>query len=188
MKKTLCALLALLCLTAGSGATALAEATETPKTEEIEIVPVQLTTEAPAAESSVLLGFEEGFALELPEGWKCYAPDAEMRENDVSYCLSDADGARWLYIQRWTSDRADIEALNRQIEQEAQPRTSGVYNYNGVDFVVYDLAEGDVSCCATLLNGDVLNFAFTPQSDREYMLIAIKIMGSFAIISDAEAE
>lgn len=185
MKKTLCALLALLCMMAGSSATALAEATET---EEIEIVPVQLTTEAPAAKSGVLLGFEEGFALELPECWKCYAPDAEMRENDVSYCLSDADGARWLYIQRWASDRADIEALNQQIEQKAQPRTSGVYNYNGVDFVVYDLAEGDVSCCATLLNGDVLNFAFTPQSDREYMLIAIKIMGSFAIISDAEAE
>ena len=189
MKRALCTLMiVLLCQMAGIGEAARAETEAVPQDGGVEIVPAQLTTEAPDAQSGVLLGFEDGFALELPAGWKRYVPDAEMRENDISYCLSDAGGTRWLYIQKWESDCPDIEALNRQIAEEAQPRTSGVYNYNGVDFVVYDLDAGDVSCCATLLNGEALNFAFTPQSDRDYMLMAIKIIGSFSIISDTASD
>ena len=105
---------------AGIGEAARAETEAVPQDGGVEIVPAQLTTEAPDAQSGVLLGFEDGFALELPAGWKRYVPDAEMRENDISYCLSDADGTRWLYIQKWESDCTDIEALNRQIAEEAE--------------------------------------------------------------------
>ena len=146
------------------------------------ILPVLLllACTALAEESGTLLAFDAGFSLRLPEGWKSYVPDEEMQENDILYCLSDADGNCLLYIQQWSSNCADIQALKTEIAQQARPRTSGVYTYNGVDFVVYDLDEGDVSCCATLKNGEVFNFAFTPQSDRDYMLTAIDIIGSFA--------
>ena len=166
MKKILCLIVTLMLLQSG-----IVRAEETPA-----------ATETPEAETGTLLGFDAGFALRLPDGWKCYEPDEEMQRNDILYCLSNADGTCWLYIQQWSSNCADIESLKTEIAQKAEPRTSGVYTYNGVDFVVYDLDEGDVSCCATLLNGEVINFAFTPQSDRDYMLTAIDIIGSFAWI------
>ena len=129
--------------------------------------------------AAVRVAFEDGFSLELPAGWKHYAPDAEMQQEGVLYCLSDAEGKNWLYIQSWGADCADIDALNALVDSAADPDTSGVYYFNGVPFVVYDLSQGDVSCCAALLDGRVINFVFTPQSDSAYMITAAQIMASF---------
>ena len=105
-----------------------------------------------------------------------------MAQSGVLYCLSDAAANRWLYIQSWSTDCADIDALCALIRETAQPQTSGVYEFNGTQFVVYDLTEGDVSCCAALLGDRVLNFVFTPQSDSDFMVIAAQIIGTFAVL------
>lgn len=133
-------------------------------------------------ESPVRLGFEEGFSLELPEGWRYYDVNEQMAEAGVLYCLSDAEGARWLYIQSWESDCADADRLLGLVNASASPVNSGKYTFNGVDFVVYDLKEGDVSCCATLMNGSILNFVFTPQSDSAFMATAAQVIGTFELI------
>ena len=141
-------------------------------------------TASPApSDESLTLGFEDGFLLELPAGWKYYSPDDAMTAQGVLYCLSDADGARWLHIQSWDSDCADAEALKGLIDRTTRPQTSGIYTFNDTDFVIYDLEPGDVSCCAVLLNGRVLNFVFTPQSDAEYMGLATRIISSFRVLA-----
>ena len=117
MKKIVCLMMSLL-LAVGS-----AWAAETPAETEQAVS----ETEAPDTGTGTLLGFDAGFALRLPDGWKTYTPDEEMQENGILYCLSDADGDCRLYIQQWSSNCADIESLSREIVQKAQPRTSGIY-------------------------------------------------------------
>ena len=134
------------------------------------------------AEGSVKLGFAEGFALELPEGWLRYTPDEEMLQQGVLYCLSDAAGECWLYIQRWEGACEDTDGLLELVNSAAAPVNSGKYNFNGSEFVVYDLEEGDVSCCATIMDGQILNFVFTPQSDAEFMATAAQVIGSYDLI------
>lgn len=128
----------------------------------------------------VRMGFEDGFALVLPEGWRYYPLDEAMAAQGVVYCLSDAEAQNWLYIQRWDSDCADMNALKALIDRSTEPQTSGVYNFNGQDFVVYDLAEGDLSCCAALWRDSIINFVFTPQSDADFMAVAAQVMDSFS--------
>jgi len=134
------------------------------------------------AEDTVKLGFEEGFKLELPLGWLRYIPDDEMKNQNVLYCLSDAEGKCWLYIQSWESECANVDALLEMVNSGAEPASSGKYNFNGSEFVVYDLEEGDVSCCATIMDGKILNFVFTPQSDAEFMATAAQVIGSYDLI------
>lgn len=174
MKKSLCMLLTLALLLCA----ACAETVQIDVSPAAEIIEA---TQAPESAEPVTLGFEDGFALELPAGWQYYPVNAEMAEQGVLYCLSDAEAARWLYIQSWTADCADIQELEALIAASA-PQTSGVYSFNGMDFVIYDLSEGDVSCCAALLDGRVLNFVFTPQSDAEYMGAVTQIIGSFSLL------
>ena len=203
MKQFICALLALMLLCCGAlaqeaDATPTAEPTATveasPEPSSGAITPAEvMTSSAPkateaatqepaAAQSPVTLAFEDGFSLELPADWLHYEVSDEMAQSGVLYCLSDAAGERWLYIQSWTTDCADIHALCTLIQQTAQPQTSGVYEFNGTQFVVYDLTEGDVSCCAALLGDRVLNFVFTPQSDSDFMVIAARIIGTFTVL------
>ena len=202
MTKWICALLAA-ALALSCAALAEPEATAAPaEILSIEAVPVSTPTPQPEAGPSaapagegeaapveiqrakgVLLSFEDGFSLELPEGWLYHGLSAEMAETGVLYCLSDAEGAAWLYIQSWTTDCADMNALSALIERGTKPQTSGVYPFNGTDFVVYDLTEGDVSCCAALLDGRILNFVFTPQSDADYMATAAQIMSTFTVLN-----
>lgn len=130
------------------------------------------------------LAFEDGFVLDIPAGWQYYPVDEDMAARGVLYCLGDAFGERFLYIQSWESDCADIDSLKTRIEAEANPQTCGVYSFNGTDFVIYDLVEGDVSCCAALMDSGVLNFVFTPQSDAEFMVTATQIIASFGILAD----
>ena len=203
MKKNICALLAALLIHAlpawAEESAAPTAESETP--EPIEIIAVEVNpigesldpSPAPSATATqaastptpkpevVPLAFEDGFSLELPEGWRYHSLSAEMAEKGVLYCLSDATGERWLYIHRWDTDCADLNDLSALIERATHPQTSGVYNFNGTDFLVYDIAEGDVSCCAALMDGSILNFVFTPQSDADFMAAAAGIMNSFVI-------
>ena len=199
MKKTICMLLvALLALALPAWAEAPVESAGTP--EPIEIIAVEVNpvgtaptessvpeateapevTEAPQS-AGVRLAFEDGFSLELPEGWLCHRLSEEMAEKGVLYCLSDAAGAHWLYIHRWSTDCEDMNDLSALIERASHPQTSGVYNFNGTDFLLYDITEGDVSCCAALMDGYILNFVFTPQSDADFMAAAAGIMNSFSL-------
>lgn len=201
MKQFICALLALtlLCcgalaqeasVTAESTATASAEPDSAFAPEQVITADAEETPEAteapeeePAAEPTYLtLAFEDGFSLELPADWLHYEVSDEMAQSGVLYCLSDAAANRWLYIQSWSTDCADIDALCALIRETAQPQTSGVYEFNGTQFVVYDLTDEDVSCCAALLNDRVLNFVFTPQSDSDFMVIAARIIGTFTVL------
>ena len=201
MKQFICALLALMLLGCGALAQEADATTEPTPTVEAAaenvsgaIAPAEVVTssapeatqaaaeEPDAAQSAVTLAFEDGFSLELPADWLHYEVSDEMAQSGVLYCLSDAAAERWLYIQSWTTDCADIHALCALIQQTAQPQTSGVYEFNGTQFVVYDLTEGDVSCCAALLGDRVLNFVFTPQSDSDFMVIAARIIGTFTVL------
>lgn len=130
----------------------------------------------------VTLAFEDGFTLQLPEGWLYHEVSDEMAAQGVYYSLSDSTGVCRLYIQSWLSDCADMNALKELIDRTTAPQSSGVYAFNGTDFVVYDLSEGDISCCAALKDGRVLNFVFTPQSDPDYMLTAAQIMSSYTVL------
>lgn len=201
MKQFICALLALtlLCcgalaqeanVTAESAATASAEPDSAFAPAQVITADAEETPEAteapeeePAAEPTYLtLAFEDGFSLELPADWLHYEVSDEMAQSGVLYCLSDAAANRWLYIQSWSTDCADVDALCALIRETAQPQTSGVYEFNGTQFVVYDLTDEDVSCCAALLNDRVLNFVFTPQSDSDFMVIAARIIGTFSVL------
>ena len=183
MKKLLCALLALTLLT--GMALAETEATE----EIVDIAEESIETpEAseepiePQASTAVRVGFEDGFALELPEGWLYHAVTEEMAEQGVVYCLSNAEGTGWLYIQNWQTDCETLDELKELIDRTALLQTSGIYSFNGTGFVVYDLSEGDVSCCAALLDGRALNLVFTPQSDADFMAVAAQILNTFEIL------
>jgi len=197
MKKALCLLLVLAALFCCAAAETAVEPVIEPTAEAVpaeataqaseETAPVEATAEPISTPEAkfITLGFEDGFTLELPEGWKYYKTTSEMAEQGVLYCLSNADGDCWLYIQRWLTDCADIDALKELIDRAASPLTSGVYTFSGTDFVIYDLKDGDISCCAALLDGCVLNFVFTPQSDAEFMATATRIISSFTVSADA---
>ena len=147
------------------------------------LLAIMLLLGCACAEGTMLrVGFEDGFSLNLPEGWLHYPVGEEMTRQGVNYCLSDASAQRWLYIQIWKSECADADELAALIERTASPRSSGAYSFNGVDCVIYDLAAGDVSCCAALLDGSIVNFVFTPQSDGDYMMTAAQIMSSICPI------
>ena len=202
MKRYLCALLALALLCGAALAeaeeapveiTAVVEAEEaSPEESEAPEEGAEEPEETPGAEeaeaeptvepATVRIGFEDGFALELPEGWLYHPVTEKMAEQGVVYCLSDAAGAGWLYIQSWSTECADMEALKELIDTTADIQSSGIYAFNGTDFVVYDMQEGDVSCCAALLDGQVLNLVFTPQSDADFMAVAAWILSTFEIL------
>lgn len=135
-------------------------------------------TEAPQTET-VSVAFEEGFALELPADWKYYPLSAEMAEMGVIYCLSDAAGERWMYIQSWQSECEDMEALLEVISAASDPENSGIRAFDGGEFIIYNIAAENVSCCAAMLGDQVLNFVFTPQNDMDYMAQAVQIIGTF---------
>lgn len=192
MKRWFCALLVALML---AGCMACAESTEAPEAEEVQIDALEegavsaqpVASAAPEdgdadADETVRIGFEDGFALELPEGWLYHPTTEDMANDGVIYCLSDADGAGWLYIQLWNTDCGELTELKALIDRTTDIQTSGIYSFNGTNFVVYDLTEGDVSCCAALMDGKVLNLVFTPQSDADFMAVAAQILNTFELL------
>ena len=184
MKRLICLLLSLLMLMGMALAEPEATAAVETETPEASLQPEESAVPEQSPELPVRIGFEDGFCLELPAGWMYYTITEEMAAQGVLYCLSDESAQRWLYIQSWNTDCADIDSLQDLIERSAQPQTSGIYTFNGTDFVIYDLVEGDVSCCAALVDGRVLNFVFTPQSDAAFMATATQVIGSFGILAE----
>ena len=135
-----------------------------------------------AGAQTVRMGFEDGFCLDLPGDWQYYPVDDEMAAEGVTYCLSDANASRWLYIQHWGGECETIDELHAIILETEAPKFSGIYSFNGIECVVYDLDSEDISCCSAIINGRIINFMFTPQSDNAYMQIAAEIMGSLNLI------
>ena len=150
-------------------------AEETPEAPEV-------TPAATQVPNTVKMAFEDGFSLQLPEGWLYHPVAQDMADQGVVYCLSNAAGTGWLYIQNWNTDCADMDELKELIDRTTEVQTSGVYDFNGTGFVVYDLTEVDVSCCAALVDGRVLNLVFTPQSDADFMAVAAQILNTFEIL------
>ncbi len=133
-----------------------------------------------AAEADGRVTFDEGFSMALPDGWKYYAVDADAADQGVLYCMSDVDGKNWMYVQKWDDACADMDALLQLVKESVKAATADIYSFGGTDFVVYEPVDGNISCCATLLNGKILNFVVTPQNDANYMLTATEIITSFA--------
>lgn len=126
------------------------------------------------------VAFEEGFSILLPEGWLYYPIDKNMADTGVYHALSSADGTRQIYIQLWDTDCATIEDLETMICNTTSPVTTGIHDFNGTPFLVYDLPEDGISCASTMWEGRILNIVFYPQSDVGYMLTAAGIMQSFS--------
>ena len=188
MKRLFCLVLVLCCMLAGIAMAEIEiqpavietpstvtseEATQTPETENSP----EATQEAAVA--TISLGFEDGFALDLPADWLHYPLTKEMVDMGVLYCLSDAAAEHWLYIQSWKSDCADMNQLLDVISAASDPGNSGIREFNGVEFIIYNLAAENVSCCAAMVGDRVLNFVFTPQSDMDFMAKAVQIIGTF---------
>lgn len=128
---------------------------------------------------AVRLSFEEGFSLSVPADWVSFAVPEALAQQGYRYCLGSEDGARLMYVQLWPSDCADMEALRAQLaarEEIVLREGSG----EETAFLLYNFADADASGCAALLNGEVLNLVFVPQSDADNMLIAATVMESYA--------
>ena len=134
---------------------------------------------ADACRILVTLGFEDGFALDLPADWLHYPLTQEMADMGVIYCLSNASGECWMYIQSWKTDCADMDELLNVISAASDPGNSGIREFNGNEFIIYNIAAENVSCCAAMVGDRVLNFVFTPQNDMDFMAKAVQIIGTF---------
>ena len=164
----------------------LADAEETAEAEEAPEatdIPEAEPTEEPAeAGEDFELWFEEGFSLTLPEGWVSYPVSDEDRDGGVRYALGDGTGARNLYIQFTDTTAGDVAALSEAVEATDGLNKTGDLNFGGVDFVAFIDATQNASCCATLLDGALMTFVFTPQTDSDFMLTASRVMESFNLL------
>ena len=184
MKKIFCLVLVLCC---AMFSTAMAEieiqpaVIETPAAVTAEATEVPETGDAPeeTLSETVTLGFEDGFALDLPADWLHYPLTQEMADMGVIYCLSNASGECWMYIQSWKTDCADMDELLNVISAASDPGNSGIREFNGNEFIIYNIAAENVSCCAAMVGDRVLNFVFTPQNDMDFMAKAVQIIGTF---------
>ena len=128
---------------------------------------------------SVRLEFEDGFSLSIPADWVSYEVAPELQEQGYLYCLGSQDGARLMYVQLWPSSCADLNELQSQLETRDDIILRPTGSEEESPFLLYNFAEGDCSGCMTLLDGNVLNLLFTPQSDADNMLIAATVMESY---------
>ncbi len=122
------------------------------------------------------LRFDEGFSLALPEGWVSYPAG----ESGVRYALGDGAG-RYLYVLAQKSAFDDFDAMRAAIEARGDCGKTSALDLNGQPFAAFINADLNASGCATLLNGEMLAFLFTPQDDSDYMLTVAEIMASFKI-------
>ena len=161
------------------------EPTEAPKattTEGTEATPTEEPEPTPLPENaadSFVLWFEEGFGLSLPEGWVSYQVSAEDSAAGMRYALGDATGNRYLYVNLTPTDLKDMDALTEAVDFSEDYTRTGSLTFGGQSFVTFINSLGNASCAATLWGGDLLVFAFTPQSDLDYMMDASRIMETF---------
>ena len=149
MKKIVCAML-MLCLLAGF---ALAE----------------------GSGEKFALSFDEGFSLTLPAGWVSYSSS----DPSIRYALGDGSGERFLYILAQDTELDDFEALREAIDAHEDCGKASALDLNGQPFAAFIVPALNASGCATLWNGQMLAFLFTPQDDSDYMLTVAEIMASF---------
>ena len=150
---------------------------------EAEDIPETESTEQPVeAGEDFELWFEEGFSLTLPEGWVSYAVSDLDRAGGVRYALGDGSGERSLYIQFTDTSIKDVGALSEAVEATDGLNQTGDLNFGGVDFVAFIDATQNASSCATILNGMLTVFVFTPQTDSDFMLTASRVMESFNVL------
>ena len=118
------------------------------------------------------LRFDEGFSLSLPEGWVSYPAG----EDPIRYALGSGDGARFLYILAQPTQIVDFDAMRAAIEARGDCGKTSPLELNGRDFAAFIAPELNASGCATIHNGELITFLFTPQDDSDYMLLAAQIM------------
>jgi len=120
------------------------------------------------------LRFDEGFTLTLPAGWVSYPAG----EGPIRYVLGPGDGAGHLYILAQPTAIDDFEAMRAAIESSGDFGKTSPLQLNGVDFAAFIAPALNASGVATLHNGELLTFLFTPQDDSDFMLVAAEVMGS----------
>ena len=138
--------------------------------------------ESTQGEDNFTLWFEDGFSLSIPEGWVSY-PSGDAGEPDIRYVLGDADGSRYMYIQRRATALEDIDALDAALTAHESYEKTGELRFNGQTFLAFIAADLNASGCMTILDGHLLTFIFTPQTDSDYMLLAAEIMDSFSSLA-----
>lgn len=127
------------------------------------------------------LWFEDGFAIDLPEGWVCYPIDAAAEEADIRYILGNGEGTRYMYIQYRATTLEDTAQLSAAIEGQSGYEKTGELTFGGQTFLAYGIPAENLSGCMTILNDHLLTFIYSPQSDSEYMLQAAEIMDTFKL-------
>lgn len=130
--------------------------------------------------------FPQGFSLELPADWVQYPVAEEDAQAGVLHLLGDASGEKVLYIEAIQAQYADVQALLQAAQAAPGLENTGIYAFGGVEFVIVDLPEENLSGCLTLLHGQTMAFLFHPLADSDFMMEAAKIMESYVEISQAE--
>lgn len=120
------------------------------------------------------LRFAEGFSLSLPVGWVSYPVD----DPTIRYALGDGAG-RYMYILAQPSPFDGFEAMRDAIDARADLGKTSPLDLNGQPFAAFIVPDLNASGCATLLNGEMITFLFTPQDDSDYMLAAAQIMAGY---------
>lgn len=120
------------------------------------------------------LRFAEGFSLSLPAGWVSYPVD----DATIRYALGDGAG-RYMYILAQPSPYEGFEAMREAIDAREDLGKTSPLDLNGQPFAAFIVPDLNASGCATLLNGELITFLFTPQDDSEYMLTVAQIMASY---------
>ena len=87
-----------------------------------------------------------------------------------------------LYIQFKPTRMTDIDALTEAVESTDGLDKTGTLTFGGTDFVAFIDARQNASCCATLWGDELAVFAFTPQTDSDFMLTASQLMESFSTL------
>lgn len=132
---------------------------------------------------SFTLWFEEGFSLDLPEGWVSYPADEAAQSSDIRYILGDNESSRYMYILYRPTTYEDIALLDAAIASDAAYEKTGDLMFNGQSFIAFAMPGQDASGCMTLHDGHLLTFVYTPQSDSDYMMLAASIMDTFNSIA-----
>ena len=127
---------------------------------------------AQAEAGAFTLRFDEGFTLTLPSRWVSYPAG----EGPIRYALGAGDGVRFLYILAQPTDIVDFDAMRAAIEARGDCGKTSPLELNGRDFAAFIAPGLNASGCATIHNGELITFLFTPQDDSDYMLLAAQIM------------
>ena len=124
----------------------------------------------------VTVSFDGAFSLTLPSGWVSYPIDDPL----IRYALGDGSGDHYLYILAQDTELESFEGMQAAIDARRDCGKTSALDLNGQPFAAFISAGLNASGCATLLDGELLIFLFTPQDDSDYMLAVAEIMASFS--------